>query len=349
MGEAILPVLVVRPAGAPGEPARVRSLALRLVHGLGVLLLAGIAAFVLTRFVGDPVGGMLGEQATPADRAALRTALGLDAPLPVQFGRYLGQIAQGDLGRSLRYGRPVTALFAERLPATVDLAIVAFGLTLLLGLPLGLRLAAMPEGATRRLLDAVAAVGAALPTFTTGIVLILAFAVLLPWLPPCGRGPTTTLAGWPTGLPVAGGWAHLLLPATALAFHEGSVLGRLVETALRAALARPHVRFAQARGIAEWRLRWLHALPCALPSILPAAGMQAAQLLAYTAVTEMVFQWPGMGSLLVQSVLFGDLPVLAGYLVYVGLVFVASSALVDLALAGLERRRFEPGSTAGAA
>ena len=324
-------------------------LAQRFRHGLLVLLLLVIAAFAVSRFIGDPGVGMLGDRATPADRAALRQTLGLDKPLLWQLGRYLGRVATGDLGTSYRLGQPVTKLFGERLPATLELAFCALVLTLLLGLPLGVWLAAARDGPLRRAVDILALLGASTPTFAIGIGLILLFSVAVPWLPPFGRGATVDIFGWPTSLLTGAGWRCVALPAATLAVYESAMLCRLVRVAMTDTLARPHVMFARARGLAEWRVRYLHALPAALPAVLPALGLQVGHLLVYTAVTETVFQWPGMGGLFVQAALFGDLPVLSGYLLYIGAVFVVINAVVDLALARLDRRGFGSGGRDGLA
>lgn len=326
------------------EPARLTSLVLRLGHGLVVLLLVAIVAFTLTRFVGDPVVSMLGDRATPEARAALRHELGLDDAVGLQLVRFLGRIGSGDLGVSYRHGRPVAALFAERLPATIDLAVAALALTLLTGLPLGIWLAHARPGPVRQILSSSALAGAAVPTFVSGTCLILVFSVALPWLPSFGRGPTTEILGWPTSLLAPSGWPSLLLPAATLALYEGAVLCRLVRAAMREELARAHILFARARGLPAWRVLLRHALPGALPAILPLLGLQLGQLLVYTAVTETLFQWPGMGSLFVQAALFSDLPLLGGYLVYVGFTFVAINAVIDLLLAKRDPRRGGPGA-----
>jgi len=330
-------------AGELAEPARLTSLVLRLGHGLVVLLLLAIVAFTLTRFVGDPVVSMLGDQPTQGDRAALRHELGLDDCVGLQLARFLGRLGTGNLGVSSRYGRPVAALFAERLPATFDLAVGALALTLLAGVPLGIWLATARPGPAREIVATLALIGAAVPTFITGTCLILAFSVALQWLPSFGRGPTIEVLGWPTSLLVPSGWPSLLLPAVTLALYEGAVICRLLRTALSEQLARPHILFARARGLPEWRVLFFHALPGTMPATLPLLGLQTGQLLVYTAVTETLFQWPGMGSLLIQAALFGDLPLLGGYLIYVGFTFVAINALIDLILFTLDARRGEPG------
>jgi peptide/nickel transport system permease protein len=320
----------------------------RLTHSLVVLAFVATIGFVLVRLVGDPVVGMLGDQATPAERAALRLELGLDDLLPVQLARFAAGLARGDLGVSYRHGQPVAGLFAERLPATLELAGCALALTLLAGLPLGVRLGSARDGPVRGAVDAIALLGASTPTFVLGLCLILLFSVVLGWLPPFGRGPTVDVGGWPSSLLAPSGWRWLVLPTMTLGIYEAAIVARLVRTAMREAMDQPHVRFARARGLPEWRVRYGHALPLAVPAVLPLLGLQVGQLLVYTAVTETVFQWPGMGSLFVQAALFGDLPVLAGYLLYVGLVFIAVNALVDLGCHAIDPRRREPhGAAAG--
>ena len=319
--------------------------AARLIHSLAVLTLVAAAAFVLVRLVGDPTVGMLGEQATPVERAALRAELGLDRPLALQFWRFVVGLAHGELGVSYRHGRPVAELFAERIPATLELAACALLPTLLIGVPLGVWLAAARAGPWRSGADALVLLAASTPTFVLGLCLIMVFSVVLGWLPPFGRGPTVEIGGWSSTVLAPSGWRWVALPAATLAIHEAAVVCRIVRAATRDALARPHASFARARGPPEWRVRYRHALPSALPAVLPPLGLLVGQLLVYTAVTETVFQWPGMGSLFVQAALFGDLPVLAGYLLYVGLVFVAVNALVDLGCHVADPRRRDPRAT----
>ncbi|UUX96528.1 ABC transporter permease [Aquabacterium sp. J223] len=318
----------------------------RLLQGAAVLLVVAFGAFLLFQFVGDPVLQVLGTEATPQQRQALRAELGLDQPVPVQFARFVGQALQGDFGISLRQGRPVATLLAERLPATLELAGLAAVLALLLGIPLG-AYAAVRRG--RPLAEAVMALsllGVSVPTFLIGIVLILLFAVLLPWLPSFGRGEVVALGGWTTGLLSADGWRHLLLPAVTLAVFQLALVLRLVRAEMLEVLQRDHIRFARARGLPEGRILLRHALPNTLVPVITVVGLQLGSLIAFSIVTETVFQWPGLGLLFIQAVQFSDIPVMAAYLCLIGAVFVAINLVVDLLYAAVDPRLGWRGTTA---
>jgi peptide/nickel transport system permease protein len=310
----------------------------RLLQGAAVLLVVAFGAFLLFQFVGDPVLQVLGTDATPQQRQALREELGLDRPVPVQFARFVGQAVQGDFGISLRQGRPVATLLAERLPATLELAGLAAVLALLLGIPLG-AYAAVRRG--RPLAEAVMALsllGVSVPTFLIGIVLILVFAVGLSWLPSFGRGEVVSLGGWTTGLLSADGWRHLLLPAVTLAVFQLALVLRLVRAEMLEVLQRDHIRFARARGLPEGRILLRHALPNTLVPVITVVGLQLGSLIAFSIVTETVFQWPGLGLLFIQAVQFSDIPVMAAYLCLIGAVFVAINLVVDLLYAVVDPR-----------
>ena len=303
----------------------------RALQGAAVLLAVALLAFLLFQYVGDPVAQMLGQDATPQQRAALRSDLGLDDAAPVQFARFVGRAVRGEFGISLRQGRPVQALFAERLPATLELAGAAALLSVLAGVPLGVFAARHRGRFAERLVMGASLLGVSLPTFLIGVLLILVFTVLWPVLPNFGRGDTVTLGGWTTGLLTADGWRHLVLPSVTLALFQMALIVRLVRSEMLEALQADHIRFARARGLPERRIAYRHALPNTLVPVVTVVGLQLGSLIAFSIVTESVFQWPGLGQLFLQAVTFADIPVMAAYLCLVATVFVAINLAVDLA------------------
>lgn len=308
--------------------------------GQAVLVIAavGLVAFSMFRFVGDPVLAMVGQDASPAQRAELRHALGLDDPLATQFGRFAARAVQGDFGMSLQHGRPVAGLILERLPATLELAVVASILALVVGVPSG-AWAAMRQG-TRRAGAVMAGslLGVSLPTFVIGILLILVFSVSLGWLPSYGRGQTQDLGWWRTGLLGADGWRHILLPAATLAVFQLALVIRLVRAEMIEALRSEHVRFARARGLGERRVLLRHALPGILIPVVTITGLQFGSLMAFAIITESVFQWPGLGLLFLQAIQASDIPVMAAYLCLVGAMFATINLVVDLVCLAIDPR-----------
>lgn len=302
----------------------------RLGQAVLVMLAVSAVSFAMFRFVGDPVAGMVREDASVQEKAQLRQALGLDQPVIVQYGRFLSRTLQGELGVSYRNQRPVTVLIAERLPATLELVIVATLLSLVLGIPLGVLCALKPDGIAARVVQGVSLIGISTPTFVTGIVLILVFAVTLGWLPSFGRGQVVQLGWWSTGFLTASGWKALLLPGITLALYQLTLIMRLVRSEMIDVLFSDYIRFARARGLSKRRIHFTLALRNALMPVITVTGLQIGSLIAFAIVTETVFQWPGMGLLFIQAVSFSDVPVMAAYLLFVGLLFVVINTAVDL-------------------
>jgi peptide/nickel transport system permease protein len=313
-----------------------------LLHRLGqavlVVLAVGLLSFVMFRFVGDPVQSMSREDATVQEKQELREALGLDDPVPVQFAAFIGRALNGDFGVSYRNQRPVSDLIAERLPATLELVFAATVLALVIGIPLGVITAIRPKGAFSNVVQAVSLVGVSTPTFVTGIMLILLFAVTLRWLPSFGRGETTDLGWWSTGFLTGSGWRAIALPSLTLALFQMTLIMRLVRAEMIEILQSDYIRFARARGLSKASIHYRLALKNALMPVLTITGMQIGGLIAFAIVTESVFQWPGMGLLFIQAVQFVDVPVMAAYLMFVGLVFVALNAIVDITYALVDPR-----------
>ena len=321
----------------------------RLAQAVLVMLAVGMGAFSLFQYVGDPVSNMVGQDPTAAQRAQLRAELGLDQPAPVQFARFVGHALTGDFGLSLRQGREVSALIAERLPATLELAVVAALISVAVGVPLGVHAALRRRRWDAQLTMAVSLLGVSLPTFLVGIVLIEVFSVLLGWLPSFGRGTTVQLGGWSTGLLTLDGWRHILLPAVTLAVYQLTLLMRLVRAEMLEALRSDYVKFARARGLPDRVVHFGHALRNALMPVLTISGLQLGSLIAFSVITETVFAWPGMGSLFIQAVQFPDVPVMAAYLCFIALVFVVINLVVDLLYAVIDPRLRLRVTRAGAA
>jgi peptide/nickel transport system permease protein len=302
----------------------------RLLQAILVMLVVALIAFLLFQYVGDPVSQMLGQDATPEDRARLRGDLGLDQPFYMQFGHFIGNALQGDFGISLRQGRAVSTLIKERLPATLELAFAAAVIAIVVGIPMGVYTALRRDSWFSHFLLAVSLVGISLPTFLIGILLILVFAVMLGVLPSYGRGDTVQLGWWSTGLLTTAGWKHLILPAVTLCLFQLTLIMRLVRSEMLEVLRTDYIKFARARGLTDRAVHFGHALKNTLVPVITITGLQLGGIIAFAIVTETVFQWPGMGLLFIQSVQFADIPVMAAYLCLIALVFVLINLIVDL-------------------
>jgi peptide/nickel transport system permease protein len=302
----------------------------RLAQAVLVMLTVAFIAFTLFQYVGDPVTNLLGQDATPEQRDRLRQDLGLDDSAPVQFVKFIGNAVRGEFGLSLRQGRKVSSLIAERFPATLELALIASVIALLVGIPLGVFTALRRSSVASQAAMGLSLLGVSLPTFLIGILLILVFAVVLKWLPSFGRGDTVALGAWTTGLLTADGWKHLVLPALTLSVFQLALILRLVRAEMLEVLRTDYIKFARARGLRDRAVHFGHALKNTLVPVITITGLQLGQLIAFSIITETVFQWPGMGLLFIQAVQFADIPVMAAYLCLIALVFVVINLLVDM-------------------
>ncbi len=302
----------------------------RLMQALLVMLAVGLIAFALFRFVGDPVVFMLGQDATPEDRARMTHDLGLDRPFYVQYVTFVARAARGEFGLSLRQLRPVSTLIVERLPATLELSFVAALLALAAGIPMGVYTALRRGSWLSQCLLALSLAGVSLPTFLIGILLILVFAVNLGWLPSFGRGETVAIGWWTTGLLTASGLKALILPSITLSLFQMTLIMRLVRSEMLEVLRTDYVKFARARGLSEGAVHFRHALKNTLVPVITITGLQLGSIIAFAIITETVFQWPGMGLLFIQSVTFADVPVMASYLCLIALFFIVINLVVDL-------------------
>jgi peptide/nickel transport system permease protein len=302
----------------------------RVAQALLVMLAVGLIAFSLFRFTGDPVLFMLGQDATPEDRARITRQLGLDQPFYVQYFRFVDNALHGNFGLSLRQAQPVSKLIGERLPATLELSAVAAVLALVGGVSMGVYTALRRDSWLSQLMLAVSLVGVSLPTFLIGILLILVFAVLLGWLPSFGRGDTVSLGWWSTGFLTASGLKSLILPAITLGLFQMTLIQRLVRSEMLEVLRTDYIKFARARGLTDRAVHFGHALKNTLVPVITITGLQLGAIIAFAIITETVFQWPGMGLLFIQAVGFADIPVMAAYLCLIALFFVVINLVVDL-------------------
>jgi peptide/nickel transport system permease protein len=303
----------------------------RILQAVPVLLVVGFIAFALFDYVGDPVSILLGQDHTEAQRLQLVHQLGLDQPFFVQYGRFLWTALHGNFGISYRLAQPVSSLIASRLPATLELALVASMLALLVGVPMGVYTGIHRDTALSRLFMVVSLVGVSLPTFLLGILLILLFSVLLGWLPSFGRGPVVHVGEWwTTGLTSWAGIRALILPSITLGLFQMTLIMRLVRAEMLEVLRTDYIKFARARGLTNRSINFGHALKNTLVPVITIVGLQFGGIVAFSLVTETVFQWPGMGLLLVQSVEAADIPVMSAYLLLIALVFVVINLAVDL-------------------
>jgi peptide/nickel transport system permease protein len=319
----------------------------RLLQAVVVMLTVAFIAFMLFQYVGDPVNALLGQDATQEQRLQLRKDLGLDQPFPVQFARFVGNAVQGEFGLSLRQGRKVSSLIAERFPATLELALGAALIALLVGIPLGVFAALRRGRFGAQAVMTLSLLGVSLPTFLIGILLILVFSVTLKWLPSFGRGDTLNLGSWSTGLLTWDGWTHLVLPAITLSVFQLALIMRLVRAEMLEVLRSDYVKFARARGLQDRAVYFGHALKNTLVPVITITGLQLGSLIAFAIITETVFQWPGMGFLFIQAVQFADIPVMAAYLCLIALIFVIVNLVVDLLYFAVDPRLRMEKSTAG--
>ena len=307
-----------------------RFLSTRLWNGLLVMVGVSFISFLLFNYIGDPINNLLGERATIEQQQAMRAALGLDQPLVLRFFNYLGLAVRGEFGISYRNLEPVSQLLLSRVPATLELSLCAALLALGLGIPMGVYAGIRRNSWLAHTMQVVSLVGVSIPSFLTGIILILIFSVELNWLPAFGRGDVVRFGDWSTGLLTATGLKSLIMPSITLALFQLTLFMRLVRSEMLEVLRTDYIKFARARGIADRSIHFRHALKNTLIPVITVAGLQLGSLIAFSIITETVFQWPGMGLLIIQAITFGDIPVIAAYLMLIALVFVVINTVVDL-------------------
>ncbi len=310
----------------------------RLLQSLFVMAMVSLLAFALFRFVGDPVAQMVGQETSLEDQARLRASLGLDDPVPVQYGRFVADLVRGDFGYSYRTRQPIGEMILARLPATAELGIASLVISLVLGVPAGIYTAIRSKGIAANAILIVTLIGVSVPTFVIGIFLIYLFGVTLGWLPTFGRGDTVRLGFWTTSFLTLDGWRSLVLPALTLGLYQLTLTMRLVRAEMQGVLKTDYIRFAEARGIGYRKLYLGHALQNTLVPVVTIVGLQFGGVIAFSIVTEAVFQWPGLGLLFLDSIRYVDIPVMSVYLVLIALMFVIINLVVDVLYAVIDPR-----------
>ena len=302
----------------------------RLAQSLLVMAIVSAVSFSLFNFVGDPVNNMVGQDATREQRVEIRQQLGLDDPIPTQYTRFIGNMLKADFGLSYRIKRPVDDLILERLPATLELVFVSAIISLFLGITLGIYTGIRRNSWSSRIILSSSLAGVSLPTFVIGIALIYLFAVHLRWLPSSGRAGTVDFGWWKTSLLTVDGWRSIVLPAVTLSLFQLTLILRLVRAEMLEVMRTDFIKFARARGLTERAINFRHALRNTLVPVITIIGLNIGGLIAFSVVTETVFQWPGTGLMFIQAVDFVDVPIMAAYLVLVALLFVIINLFVDI-------------------
>jgi len=310
----------------------------RLAQTLLVLAVTSLLVFVGIFMVGDPVEMLVNPQADQIEMDRARAALGLDKPMWVQYGLFVKNALTGDLGLSFVYGRPAIDVILERMPATLELAVLAMAIAIVLGIPLGLYAGLRPESRGAKAVMAASILGFSLPTFWVGLMLIMVFAVQLGWLPSTGRGPTVGVLGVQVSILTWEGLQHALLPATNLALFKLSLIIRLTRAQVRENVLLDYMRFARAKGLARRRVLGVHLLKNILIPLVTVIGLELGSVIAFAIVTESIFAWPGMGKLVIDSIFQLDRPVVVAYLLITVTLFIVINLVVDLLYSVLDPR-----------
>jgi len=310
----------------------------RGLQSVAVLFAMSLLVFVGVYAVGNPIDILINPQADQQDRERAIQALGLDKPLWAQYLSFLNGAVHGDLGRSFVHSTSALGLILERMPATLELALAAMLIAIVLGIPLGLWAGLRPNGFAGRTIMAGSILGFSLPTFWVGLMLIMVFSVILGWLPSNGRGPTTDLLGVPVSFLSLEGWRHLIMPATNLALFNLALMIRLTRSGAREALLQDYVKFARAKGLTNTRVIGVHVLRNILIPIVTVVGLQFGALIGFAIVTESVFAWPGMGKLLIDSINLLDRPVIVAYLLVIVTLVIVINLAVDVLYSALDPR-----------
>ena len=308
-----------------------RFLGKRAAQGALVMLVISMVAFSARDNLGDPLRELVGQSVSEEVRQQLRDEMGLNDPMLVQYGRFLRNAVVGDFGRSYFFKKPALEVILAKFPATFELVLATALIVILLSVPAGAYCAIRPAAAGARAIMAFSILGISIPVFLTAIFSIYLFSVHLGWLPSYGRGETVNLWGlWETNFLSVDGLAHLLLPSLALSSIMLPLFIRLIRAEMMEALSSDYARFAWAKGIPPRRIYFRHALKNTMLPVITVGGVQIGTLLAYTILTEHVFQWPGMGFLFLEAVNRADAPLIVAYLMVVGFIFVAVNTAVDL-------------------
>ncbi len=310
----------------------------RILQSIVVLLCVSVVVFAIMYLSGDPVEMLLPPEATQKQVEELRIHLGLDKPFHVQYLTFLHKALQGDLGKSFIFNQPAISLIVERIPATMELAVCAIFLAVVIGLPAGMYAAVRPNSWLAKSIMSGSLLGISLPVFWLGIILVLIFSVILGWLPSSGRGETGLFLGMRLGFLTIDGLKHLILPALTIAVFQLALIVRLVRAGMQEVLLQDFVKFLKAKGLSENRVVYVHALKNILIPVVTIIGLQLGNIIAFAVVTESIFAWPGMGKLVIDSIHALDRPVVLSYLLIISLMFVFLNFLVDVVYTFLDPR-----------
>lgn len=310
----------------------------RLLQAVLVMAVMSGLVFVGLYVVGDPVSMMASAEATEQDRAEIRASFGLDKPLWQQYGIFMSHALRLDFGKSFLTGQSAMGLILERMPATLELALVSMGLSVLVGIPLGIWAGLRPQALSARGIMAGSVLGFSLPNFWVGLMLIMVFAVQLGWLPASGRGATVHLGPLDLSVLTLDGWSRLLLPAVTIALAKSALIIRVTRAATREALPMDYIKFARAKGLGWGRILRVHLLKNIMVPIVTVGGLEFGQVVAFAVVTETIFAWPGMGKLLLDSIITLDRPVVVAYLILIVFFLVMLNLLVDVLYSVLDPR-----------
>jgi len=317
----------------------------RLSQAVVVVFAMSVIVFVGVYAIGNPIDVMIDPGATAEIRENLIRQYGLDQPLWRQYFTFVSNVFQGDLGRSMVYNISVTSLVFSRLPATLELVLVSVTIAAVIGIPAGLYAGYKPDSIAAKLIMALSVLGFSVPTFWIGMLLIMAFSVELGWLPSGGRGEVGSFLWFQTSLATSNGWAHVILPAINLSLFKLGLLIRLTRAGMVEAMGAEYVRFARAQGLPDRQIVFSHILRNISIPVVTVFGLELGSTLAFAVVTETVFNWPGIGKLIIDSILQLDRPVMVSYLVMVVILFVIINLTVDLIYARLDPRvRLKGGS-----
>jgi len=294
------------------------------------MLIVAFISFSLFNFVGDPVNNMVGQEASDERREEIREKLGINDPIYTQFFNFVGNSIKGDFGISYQLKRPVSVLISERMPATLELVFVSALLAIVTGIILGVYTGIHRDTFISNLILVISLAGVSLPTFIIGIMLIYVFSVILGVLPSFGRGEVTDLGFWTTGFLTISGLKALILPSVTLSLFQMTYVIRLVRAEMMEILQTDYIKFAKARGIKKNIINYKHALKNGLIPVITITGINVGTLIAFSIITETVFQWPGMGSLFINAVYFVDIPIMSAYMIMVAFIFVMINFVVDI-------------------
>lgn len=320
----------------------------RLTQSGVVLIVMSIIVFLGVYAIGNPVELLINPQADEIERARTTAALGLDQPLYVQYWTFFKGAITGDLGKSFVYGVPALGLILSKMPATIELALMAMVIAIIIGIPLGIIAGLKPDSFVARAIMAVSIIGFSLPTFWVGLVLIMFFSVQMGWLPSNGRGDTALLFGVPVSFLTIDGLSHLFLPALNLALFKLSLLIRLTRAQVREAVLQDYVKFARAKGLSPARVVGVHVLKNIMIPIVTVIGLEFGSVIAFAIITESIFAWPGTGKLLIDSINQLDRPVIVAYLMVIVTLFIVINFVVDMIYSWLDPRVRLGGQGSGA-